>query len=77
MLKDQLNEKISLSGMSFDSNAAKPLHGGANRPKNKPVDGYLHLISAQKTIEDLQAESRTLRMHADHLKASFEQEMAN
>lgn len=53
MLKDQLNEKISLSGMSFDSNAAKPLYGGANRPKAKPVDGYLHLISAQKTIEDL------------------------
>jgi len=78
MLKEQRNEKITFSGMSFDSSVvSKSGPAGSNKPKTKPVDGYLHLISAQKTIEDLQGEARTLRQHAEHLRLSFEKEIAN
>jgi hypothetical protein len=42
MLKEQLGEKISALGMSFESN--KSVKGQPPKKPTKPVDGYLVLL---------------------------------
>ena len=71
MLKEQLNEKITSLGLSFDSHMRK------TGPKQKPVDGYIQLLQTQKQLEDLQAEYQRLNQQSDLDKQSFESEIAS
>ena len=50
MLKEQLGDKMTQLGMSFDS--SKSLKSG--KKPQKPVDGYLALIQCQKLAESIQ-----------------------
>ena len=58
MLKEQLSERISNLGISFESTAK-------SGKRQKPVDGYIQLIQTQRQLDDLVVDNSRLRHELD------------